>query len=94
MKAHVLFASSALALGLIVGCDDQRTGSTEPQATPAGGRVSGSNANDSQNTTPPARQSDGMGGQSGDNATGSGTSTGGRTPPAAPGGANDGAGGM
>ena len=44
MRAQLLFASSVLALSLVAGCDGRKTGSTEPQATPAGGRVTGSGA--------------------------------------------------
>ena len=46
MRVQLLFASSVLALSLVAGCDDRKTGSTEPQATPAGGRVTGSGATD------------------------------------------------
>ncbi len=69
MKSYVLFASGALAVGLLVGCDDRQTGSTEPQAAPAGGTI----GQDQYDRSIPGGQGSSVGGQSGDSATGGGT---------------------
>lgn len=87
MRAHVLFASSILALGLVTGCDDRKTGSTEPQASPAGGRITGSDTNtrtpmnDGTSTqggiTQPGQGSQSSGSYSSPTTAPSGSSTGG-----------------